>query len=101
MDDGGPEWLQVRPPGRTLGQRPPPRSGWISASLTCNSWSAWHVFVDVDSQRVLVYGAGRVLRRYDAIVGKPFTPTPRGDGCMRLADDAITWLAARLEPESR
>jgi hypothetical protein len=75
-----------------------------------------------------------VLRRYRAIVGKPSTPTPRGDyvveenvrlgaelvgasfalalsarsrvlqefdggpGQMRLADDAITWLAAHLEP---
>jgi hypothetical protein len=113
------------------------------------------VVVDVDARRVLVYRAGRVLRRYRAIVGSPATPTPRGDtfveenislgrdlvgapfalalsarssvlqefaggpgqvalhglgnvggelgtavshGCVRLADDAITWLAARLDP---
>jgi hypothetical protein len=37
------------------------------------------VVVDIGSRRVLVYRAGRVLRRYDAIVGKPSTPTPRGD----------------------
>jgi L,D-transpeptidase catalytic domain len=155
VDGDGREWLRVRLPGRTLGHRPPPRSGWISASHTRRSSSAWHVVVEVGSRRVLVDRAGRVLRRYRAIVGKPPTPTPRGDyfveenvrlgaefvgapfalalsarsrvlqefdggpgqialqglgnvggqlgsavshGCVRLADDAITWLAAHLEP---
>lgn len=155
VDPDGREWLRVRLPGRTLGQHPPPPSGWISASHTRRSTTAWHVVVDVDARRVLVYRAGRVLRRYRAIVGKPSTPTPRGEyfveenvrlgpelpgapfalalsarspvlqefdggpgqvalhglgnlggqlpsavshGCVRLADDAITWLAARLEP---
>jgi hypothetical protein len=127
VDDDGREWLRVRLPGRTLGRHPPPRSGWISASHTRRSWSAWHVVVEVGSRRVLIYRAGRVLRRYDANVGMTSTPTPRGDyfveentrvgaalyglgnvggelgtvvshGRVRLADDAITWLAARLEP---
>jgi hypothetical protein len=35
--------------------------------------------VDVDARRVVVYRAGRALRRYGSIVGNPSTPTPRGD----------------------
>jgi len=155
VDPDGREWLRVRLPGRTLGRRPPPPSGWISASRTRRSSTAWHIVVHVRSRRVVVYRSGRVLRRFRAIVGAPATPTPPGSffveenirlaaehvgapfalalsarsrvlqefaggpgqialhglgnvggqlgsavshGCVRLDDDAITWLAARLEP---
>jgi len=117
--------------------------------------TAWHIVVDLSARRVDVYRDGRRLRRFPAIVGKPFTPTPAGEyfveenvqlgayqpggpfalatsdrsnvlqefdggpgqiaihgldnltgqlgtavshGCIRLADSAITWLAARINP---
>jgi len=84
----------------------------------------WHVVVEIDSRRVLVYRAGRVLRRYRAIVGKPSTATACGyyfveeyvslgaefvgapfalalsarSRVLQEFDGAVTWLAAHLEP---
>lgn len=78
-DDRGRSWLRVRLPGRILGRRPPPRTGWIRARHTRRSTTPWHIFVNTDARRVTVYHAGRRLRRYRAIVGKPSTPTPRGE----------------------
>jgi hypothetical protein len=151
----GGRWLRVRLPGRTLGSRPPPLTGWIRASNTLRSFTRWHIFVRLRARRVDVYRDGRRLRSYQAIVGKPSTPTPTGQyfveenvrmppsaagapfalatsdrshvlqefdggpgqialhgldhlggqlgtaashGCIRLADSAITWLAARIDP---
>jgi len=79
IDNHGRAWLRVRLPGRTLGGKPPPRSGWISASNTLISTTAWHVVVELDARRVLVFHGGRHLRSYSAIVGKPSTPTPPGE----------------------
>jgi lipoprotein-anchoring transpeptidase ErfK/SrfK len=147
-------WLRVRLPGRAFGQRPPPATGWISASHTLLATTAWHIVVHLNARRVTVYNDGRPLRTYPAIVGKPSTPTPTGEyfveenvilsagqpggpyalaisdrsdvlqefdggpgqialhglenlggqlgtaeshGCIRLADSAITWLAARIK----
>jgi len=72
-------WLLVRLPGRALKGRQPPRSGWISASNTWRSTTAWHIVVDVSAPRVVVYRNGRRLRSYPAIVGKRSTPTPLGE----------------------
>ena len=148
-------WLRVLLPGRVLGGKSPPRSGWISASNTLRSTTAWHIVVNASARRVVVYREGRRLRGYPAIVGKRSTPTPAGEyfveenvrlaagqpgapfalalsarsnvlqefdggpgqialhgldniggqlgtaishGCIRLADSAVTWLAARIEP---
>jgi len=155
IDKRGEPWLRVLLPGRVVGGKPPPRSGWISASNTLRSTTAWHIVVNVSARRVVVYRDGRLLRGYPAIVGKPSTPTPAGEyfveenvrlpadqpgapfalalsarsnvlqefdggpgqialhgldniggqlgtaishGCIRLADSAVTWLAARIEP---
>jgi lipoprotein-anchoring transpeptidase ErfK/SrfK len=38
----------------------------------------WHVVVDLSRRRVDVYRAGRLVRNFRAVVGKPSTPTPRG-----------------------
>jgi hypothetical protein len=96
--------------------------GSDSASHTRRASSAWHVVVEIDSRRVLVYHAGRVLRRYRAIVGKPSTATAyyfveenvrlgaeivgasfalalsARSRVLQEFDGAVTWLAAHLEP---
>jgi lipoprotein-anchoring transpeptidase ErfK/SrfK len=155
IDNRGRSWLRVLLPGRVLGGKPPPRDGWISASSTLRSTTAWHIVVDVSTRRVVVYRDARRLRSYRAIVGERSTPTPLGEyfveenvqlptgqpgapfalatsarsnvlqefdggpgqvalhgldniggqlgtavshGCIRLADSAVAWLAARITP---
>jgi lipoprotein-anchoring transpeptidase ErfK/SrfK len=148
-------WLRVRLPGRTVQGTPPPPTGWISASKTQLSTTPWHILVNLGARRVTIYRDGRPVHKYQAIVGKPSTPTPVGQyfveediqlpanaagapyalatsdrsdvyqefdggpgqialhgienlggqfgtaeshGCIRLANNVITWLAARIAP---
>ncbi|MHB8491896.1 MAG: L,D-transpeptidase [Solirubrobacteraceae bacterium] len=72
-------WLRVRLPGRALGGTTPPRTGWINASHTLISTTAWHIVVDLNAHRVFIYRDSRRLHSYPAIVGKPSTPTPTGE----------------------
>lgn len=67
-------WLRVRLPGRPNGH-----TGWISQAATGRSVTAWHLLVDRTHRRVTVYRAGRPVRVFRAIVGKPSTPTPSGE----------------------
>lgn len=69
----GGSWLRVRLPGRPNGH-----SGWISTNGTRLSSTEWHLLVRLSKRTVTVYRAGRISRRFRAIVGKPSTPTPRG-----------------------
>lgn len=78
-DSRGRPWLRVRLPGRVLGGKAPPSTGWIRASRTMRSTTAWHIVVRRDSRRVIVYHAGMRVGGYSAIVGKPSTPTPPGE----------------------
>lgn len=71
--DGEHRRLHVRLPGRPAG-----RTGWIAAGRTRRASTSWAVRVDLSARRVTVRYAGRVARRFTAIVGKPSTPTPRG-----------------------
>jgi lipoprotein-anchoring transpeptidase ErfK/SrfK len=66
-------WLRVQLPGRPNG-----RTGWIRTQATAVAATPWHIVVDTARRRVLVYRAGRVVRIFRAIVGKPSTPTPAG-----------------------
>jgi L,D-transpeptidase catalytic domain len=70
--DGIP-WLRVLLPGRPNGA-----SGWIAAQGTRKSMTGWHLIVSLGERRVRVYRAGRLLRTFGAVVGKPSTPTPTG-----------------------
>jgi lipoprotein-anchoring transpeptidase ErfK/SrfK len=79
IDNHGRAWLRVRLPGRALGSQPPPPVGWINASSTLISSTPWHIVVELGARRVIVYRAGRRLRSFPAIVGKPSTPTPTGE----------------------
>lgn len=71
---GGAAWLRVRLPGRPNGS-----TGWIRRHLTADTTTSWRIVVATASRRVTVYRQGRVVRVFAAIVGKPSTPTPRGE----------------------
>lgn len=66
-------WLRVRLPGR-----PNSHTGWIARAETTRFATSWHLVVSRSSRRVTVYLAGRPLRSFLAVVGKPSTPTPIG-----------------------
>ena len=70
----GREWLQVRLPGR-----PNSHTGWIKRHRTTLSTTRWHIVVDTSGRRIVVYESGRPVRTVKAVVGKPSTPTPRGE----------------------
>jgi len=67
-------WLHVALPGRPNGH-----TGWILAGKTVRSVTAWHIVVDTSRRTVTVYRAGKAVRRFEAVVGKPSTPTPTGN----------------------
>lgn len=70
----GIRWLQVRLPGR-----PNSHTGWIRKRGTTAAVTRWHLVVDTAARRVIVYQGGRPVRAFDAVVGKPSTPTPAGE----------------------
>jgi lipoprotein-anchoring transpeptidase ErfK/SrfK len=70
----GVKWLQVRLPGR-----PNSHTGWIKEAHTRVSTTPWHIVVDTAGRRVTVYRSGRAVYVARAVVGKPSTPTPRGE----------------------
>jgi lipoprotein-anchoring transpeptidase ErfK/SrfK len=67
-------WLRVRLPGRPNGH-----TGWISTNRTRQTSTPWRIVVSLSRRHVMVLRAGRVVREFAAIVGKPSTPTPRGN----------------------
>ena len=75
----GRRWLRVRLPGYVFDRKTPPPTGWITATDTQLSSTTWHLVIDLRTRRVLAYREGRLERAFKAIVGKPSTPTPRGD----------------------
>jgi len=70
---GGVRWLQVMLPGRPDGL-----TGWIVQSATRKLTTGWRILVDLTARRVSVYRDGRTVRTFQAVVGKPSTPTPTG-----------------------
>lgn len=146
-------WLRVALPGRPNGH-----SGWIRSAGTRRGVVHWRLVVDLSRRRLSVLEDGRLVRTFQAIVGKPSTPTPTGSffveevvrlrgadaggpfalalsarssvlqefdggpgqiaihgldnvggtigtaashGCVRLADDAVRWLAGRVDTGTR
>lgn len=67
------DWVRVLLPGRPNGH-----TGWISTNRTRATATPWRIRVSLAGRRVLVFEAGRLVRSFPAIVGKPSTPTPRG-----------------------
>jgi lipoprotein-anchoring transpeptidase ErfK/SrfK len=70
---GGVRWLQVMLPGRPDGS-----TGWILQSATRKLTTGWRILVDLTARRVRVYRDGRTVGTFQAVVGKPSTPTPTG-----------------------
>lgn len=70
----GVRWLHVMLPGRPNGH-----TGWIEQRATRASTTRWHIVVDTSRRRVIVYKSGRPVHIVKAVVGKPSTPTPRGE----------------------
>ncbi len=70
---GGSRWLQVMLPGRPDGS-----TGWISQRDTRAQVTAWAIVIDLAARRVNVYNDAHRKRSFQAVVGKPSTPTPTG-----------------------
>jgi lipoprotein-anchoring transpeptidase ErfK/SrfK len=71
---GGGRWLLVLLPGRPNGA-----NGWIEEGNTRPLVTSWSIVVDLAARRVRVYGEGRLVKAFPAVVGKASTPTPTGD----------------------
>lgn len=74
---------RVGPEGRTwlrvlLDRRPNDRAVWLNAEDTLLRVDRWRIAVSLRRRRVTVYRAGRIVRSFAAVVGKPSTPTPTG-----------------------
>jgi lipoprotein-anchoring transpeptidase ErfK/SrfK len=70
---GGARWLRVRLPGRPDGS-----TGWIAQNGTRKLTTGWRILVDLAARRLKVYHDGRAVRTFQAVIGKPSTPTPTG-----------------------
>jgi lipoprotein-anchoring transpeptidase ErfK/SrfK len=78
-DDGGRDWLQVLLPGREMHRKSPPPNGWITADGTKVSTTPWHLVISIATRSVYVYKKGSRVKTFKVVVGKPSTPTPRGE----------------------
>ena len=70
---GGVRWLDVMLPGRPNGS-----TGWIIQRGTGRLETSWHIVVNLARRLVTVYRDGHVVRSFQAVIGKPSTPTPTG-----------------------
>ncbi len=68
-----PGWVRVLLPSRPNGA-----SAWVARRRVRLVATRWRVEVNVAARRVTVLRAGRVVRRFGAVVGAPATPTPKG-----------------------
>jgi hypothetical protein len=73
LDVHGVAWLDVLLPGRPNGA-----SGWIAQQGTRTASTPWSLRVRLGLRRVSAYREGVLVRSFEAVVGKPSTPTPTG-----------------------
>jgi lipoprotein-anchoring transpeptidase ErfK/SrfK len=69
----GMRWLLVMLPGRPNGS-----TGWIAQHDTRPLVTPWRIDIDLTARRVIVYRDGATMRAFQAVIGKPSTPTPTG-----------------------
>ncbi len=70
----GVSWLKVLLPGRPNGH-----SGWIKSQGTTIKTTSWAVTISLSKRQVSVFHKGLLVRRLEAVIGTPATPTPRGN----------------------
>jgi lipoprotein-anchoring transpeptidase ErfK/SrfK len=58
--------------------RPDGSTGWIVQNGTRAIVTGWRILVDLTARSLRVYRDGRPMRTFQAVVGKPSTPTPTG-----------------------
>ncbi|MEX1142826.1 MAG: L,D-transpeptidase [Thermoleophilaceae bacterium] len=85
-----PGWVRVRLPGR-----PNSHAGWIRTIHTRPAATLWHLSLDLSKRRVTVWLAGRVTRRFAAVIGTASTPTPRGRFFVEEGVALASWDAGR------
>jgi len=78
-DAEGRGWVRVRMPGRVFHRKTPPRTGWITAYDTKLSTTPYRLVLTLATRSLHVYRAGRRVKTFKVVVGKPSTPTPRGE----------------------
>ena len=66
-------WLQVRLP-----ERPNRAKAWLDARRVTVRRTTWRIDVRLRARTVTLYRAGKLERRYRAVIGAPSTPTPQG-----------------------
>lgn len=69
----GATWLEVLLPGR-----PDSHTGWIERRATTRLFTKWRIIVTLSTRQVDVFWDGRPAATFEAVVGKPSTPTPTG-----------------------
>lgn len=72
-EQDGHEWIRVLLPIRPVGA-----SGWIPRDNAVLMKTPYWVTIDKSLRRVTVFRAGRRVRSFRAVVGKPATPTRNG-----------------------
>ena len=72
-DRHGAHWLKVLLPGR-----PDSHTGWISKRSTTPAVTKWQITIRLSARQVRVFWDARLTARFNAVVGKPSTPTPLG-----------------------
>jgi lipoprotein-anchoring transpeptidase ErfK/SrfK len=72
-DVGDQQWLRVLVP-----TRPDGRSAWIPRNRVTLARTRYWLVVAKRARRVQVYADGRRLHNFQAVIGKPATPTPDG-----------------------
>lgn len=69
----GKQWLHVLMP-----IRPNDTTGWIPRNDVTLMTTHYWITVDKRARTVTIYRTGRPIHRYQAVIGKPATPTPDG-----------------------
>ena len=60
-------------------QRPNDGTAWIALASASLSYSPFHLYVDLSTNRLLLYNASKLVLRAPAGLGAPQTPTPAGN----------------------
>jgi len=73
LDSAGRLWLRV-----LFDYRPNGYAAWIDSEDTILYADSWRISVLRARHEMLIYRAGRLMRTFVVVVGKPSTPTPAG-----------------------